>query len=65
MTWLQDMPAGAIKDLYLLCDDVRGTYDTLRQRDVTFTDEPFDSPFGMFVHFQDPDGNGWVLHQNQ
>lgn len=64
ITWQQAMPPGALQDLYLACQDIDGTYQTLRERGVTFTDEPFDSPFGKFAHFQDLDGNGWVLHES-
>jgi predicted enzyme related to lactoylglutathione lyase len=64
MTWQQGAPPGSLKDLYLAVDDIQGTYDALKQRGVNFTDEPFDSPFGRFAHFEDPDGNGWVLHEN-
>lgn len=63
MTWNQEMAAGSLKDLYLSCEDIADTYRTLQQRGVQFTDEPFDSPYGKFAHFQDPDGNGWVLHE--
>lgn len=63
ITWLQAMSPGSLQDLYLACQDIGATYQALQQRGVQFTDEPFDSPFGRFVHFQDPDGNGWVLHE--
>lgn len=64
VTWLQDMPAGSVKDVYLECTDIEATYRDLAGRGVTFTDQVFDSPFGKFAHFVDPDGNGWVLHEN-
>lgn len=64
VTWVQNMPPGAVKDIYLECSDIGATYRDLATRGVAFTDEVFDSPFGKFAHFQDPDGNGWVLHES-
>lgn len=63
ITWQQAMPPGSLQDLYLACQDIGATYQALQEQGVQFTNEPFDSPFGRFVHFQDPDGNGWVLHE--
>ncbi|MGI8826711.1 MAG: VOC family protein [Chloroflexota bacterium] len=64
MTWMsQDMPAGSLKELYVGCKDIATTYDALRGRGVTFSDEVSDTPYGRFAHFTDPDGNGWVLHE--
>lgn len=63
ITWQQAMRPGSLQDLYLACEDIGATYQALQDRGVQFTDEPFDSPYGKFAHFQDPDGNGWVLHE--
>jgi predicted enzyme related to lactoylglutathione lyase len=62
--WNPAMPAGSQKDLYLACEEIGATYEALKTRGVKFADEVFDSPFGQFAHFEDPDGNGWVLHEN-
>ena len=43
------------------CDDVEGTYRQLRQRGVTFVQEPEKQPWGTMAIFQDPDGNKFVL----
>lgn len=64
-TWQEAMPPGSLQDLYLACEDIGATYQALKDRGVQFTDEPFDSPYGKFAHFKDPDGNGWVLHEGQ
>ncbi len=62
-TWIEAMPPGAIKDLYLACDDIVETAATLAERGVQFTQPVFDTPFGRFAHFVDPDRNGWQLHE--
>lgn len=63
ITWNADMPPGAIKDLYLACDDIEATAAALADRGVPFTQSVFDTPFGKFARFADPDGNGWQLHE--
>lgn len=64
ITWNADVfPPGALKELYLNCDDIEGTVARLQERGVTFTQAVFDTPFGKFARFNDPDGNGWQLHQ--
>ena len=63
VTWNPAMPPGAIKDLYLACTDIDVTYNELVGRGVRFTQAVFDTPFGRFAHFEDPDGNGWSLHE--
>jgi len=63
ITWHDDMPPGTVKDLYLACDDIDGTAAELTDRGVQFTQSVFDTPFGKFARFADPDGNGWQLHE--
>ena len=64
ITWSAGvLPPGAIKELYLACDDIEGTVAALEERGVTFTQAVFATPFGKFARFNDPDGNGWQLHQ--
>lgn len=43
------------------CDDIHATYEELRRRGVTFTQEPTDQPGGIMGIFVDPDGNAFVL----
>ncbi|MFE9241969.1 VOC family protein [Nocardiopsis sp. NPDC006938] len=38
-------------------DDCRATYDTLRSRGVTFTEEPTQQPYGIDCALRDPFGN--------
>jgi uncharacterized glyoxalase superfamily protein PhnB len=43
--------------------DIEGTVAALADRGVQFTQPVFDTPFGKFARFNDPDGNGWQLHE--
>lgn len=58
ITWnADDLPLGAIKEIYLRCDDSEGMVAALAGRGVQFTQAVFDTPFGTFARFNDPDGN--------
>lgn len=49
---------GAMSGLVFLADDVRGLYETLKQRGVTdFTQEPTDHFYGTDMGLRDPFGN--------
>jgi predicted enzyme related to lactoylglutathione lyase len=63
ITWNESMPPGSVKDIYLDCEDIRGTSAKLKEQGVTIKGENFGTPFGDFATFDDPDGNGWSLHQ--
>lgn len=63
VNWDPNFQPGSVRELYLSVTDIQGTYDSLSQRGVSFSDQVMDTPFGKFAHFQDPDGNGWVLHE--
>jgi predicted enzyme related to lactoylglutathione lyase len=44
-----------------MCDDVDYTYRQMRDRGVTFVQEPRREPWGTSAKFADPDGNIFVL----
>ena len=47
------------------CDDLEKTLAELTARGVAFAeDEIQEAPWGRWKTFDDPDGNGWVLQQN-
>jgi predicted enzyme related to lactoylglutathione lyase len=52
---------GKFSQIIFTCEDVRATYEELRQRGVTFTQEPDEQPWGVHAQFSDPDGNTFVL----
>ena len=65
-TALADLVAkGVGGTLFLETDDCQASYEELSARGVTFTeDEIQEAPWGRWKTFTDPDGNGWVLQQN-
>jgi catechol 2,3-dioxygenase-like lactoylglutathione lyase family enzyme len=65
VTWFETMPAGSLKGSVLGCDDLEKTLAELTARGVSFTeDEVQEAPWGRWKTFEDPDGNGWVLQQD-
>lgn len=63
ITWFPTMPAGSIKGTVIETDDLEGEITTLKERGVLISGEIDEAPWGRFVTFDDPDGNGLVLQQ--
>jgi catechol 2,3-dioxygenase-like lactoylglutathione lyase family enzyme len=59
---LTGMAAGALDNLQMVVADADLAHDELAGRGVEVSDVD-DQPWGRFVYFQDPDGNGWALQQ--
>ena len=57
-----DTPPGSVQGLQLVVDDIRAARDELAGRGVEVGDVQ-DFPWGSFVFFSDPDGNGWAVQQ--
>lgn len=53
--------APAFSQIIFTCENVRATYEELRGRGVTFTQEPDEQPWGVYAQFVDPEGNQFVL----
>src|SRR4029453_7565169 len=49
---------GSVQGLQLVVDDIDAAHDDLSGRGVQVSDVQ-DFPWGRFVFFTDPDGNGW------
>ena len=65
VTWFETMPPGSLKGSVLACDDLDRTLAELAARGVAFhEDDVQEAPWGRWKTFDDPDGNGWVLQQN-
>ncbi|MCU1551045.1 MAG: hypothetical protein JWR36_1605 [Glaciihabitans sp.] len=60
VTWFDTMPAGSLKGLVLETDDLDESIARLSSLGVSLSD-PEDAPWGRYVEFTDPDGNGIVL----
>jgi catechol 2,3-dioxygenase-like lactoylglutathione lyase family enzyme len=53
---------GSVQGLQLVVDDIEQAHAELSGRGVAVSDVQ-DFPWGRFVFFQDPDGNGWAVQQ--
>jgi catechol 2,3-dioxygenase-like lactoylglutathione lyase family enzyme len=60
VTWFPTMPPGAAKGTVLETDDLDADVTALRARGVSI-EAVQEAPWGRFVTFDDPDGNGLVL----
>jgi predicted enzyme related to lactoylglutathione lyase len=57
-----DMPPGSVQGLQLVVSDINAARAELLERGVEVSGvEEF--PWGSFVFFSDPDGNGWSVQQ--
>ncbi len=54
------MEPGSIEGLQMVVDDAEATRKELAERGVEVSDVQV-FPWGSFVFFKDPDGNGWAL----
>jgi predicted enzyme related to lactoylglutathione lyase len=53
---------GSLQGLQMVVADITAAHAELRARGVAVSDIQ-DFPWGRFVFFSDPDGNGWALQQ--
>jgi catechol 2,3-dioxygenase-like lactoylglutathione lyase family enzyme len=61
VTWFETMPPGSLKGIVLETDDLDADVAALRGRGVAIEGGIQEAPWGRFVTFDDPDGNGIVL----
>ena len=59
---ISQQPPGSAQGLQLVVDDIEAARAALVERGVEVT-EVQDFPWGKFVHFDDPDGNGWSVQE--
>ena len=59
-TGLGEMAPGSVQGLQLVVEDVHAARTELAERGVEVSDVQ-DFPWGSFVFFSDPDGNGWAV----
>jgi predicted enzyme related to lactoylglutathione lyase len=57
-----DTPPGSVKGLQLVVEDIDAARAELTGRGLG-VGEVQDFPWGRFVFFSDPDGNGWAVQQ--
>jgi predicted enzyme related to lactoylglutathione lyase len=59
---ITDAEPGSVRGLQLVVADVAAAHDELAGRGVDVS-EVQHFPWGSFVFFSDPDGNGWAVQQ--
>ncbi len=57
------MAKGFAGTLFLTTDDVHAAYKQLKERGVSFVEEPQEQPYGIDSAFRDPSGNNLRLTQ--
>jgi catechol 2,3-dioxygenase-like lactoylglutathione lyase family enzyme len=61
-TGLTDKPPGSVSGLQIVVDDIEAAKAELDGRGLD-AGEVQDFPWGRFLFFSDPDGNGWAVQQ--
>jgi catechol 2,3-dioxygenase-like lactoylglutathione lyase family enzyme len=61
-TGITTMEPGSQKGLQVVVEDAEGARNELVSRGVDASEVDV-QPWGSFVYFSDPDGNGWALQQ--
>ncbi|HEY6699100.1 MAG TPA: VOC family protein [Acidimicrobiales bacterium] len=59
---ISEVAPGSAQGLQMVVDDVEAARAALLERGIE-TGEIQDFPWGRFVFFSDPDGNGWAVQQ--
>ena len=59
---ITEMAPGSLEGLQLVVDDIESAREELAGRGVDAS-EIQDFPWGRFVFFSDPDGNGWAVQE--
>lgn len=61
VNWFPSMPAGSTKGTVIESDDLDADIASLSARGVRFDGEVQAAPWGRYITFDDPDGNGLIL----
>jgi predicted enzyme related to lactoylglutathione lyase len=59
---ITETPPGSVQGVQMVVDDIHAARAELVERGVE-VGEVQDFPWGSFVFFSDPDGNGWAVQQ--
>jgi hypothetical protein len=64
-TWFQTMPAGSLRGLVLVCDDLQREHARLVAAGVGFDQPPSERPWGHEAVLRDSEGNRLVLQARE
>ena len=59
---VSDQPPGSVQGMQIVVSDIEAARAELAERGVDVSDVQV-FPWGSFVFFSDPDGNGWAVQQ--
>jgi catechol 2,3-dioxygenase-like lactoylglutathione lyase family enzyme len=59
---LTKLEPGSLDNMQMVVADAEAAHADLKTRGIEVSDID-DQPWGRFVYFSDPDGNGWALQQ--
>jgi len=62
VNWFPEMQAGSIHGIVIKVDDIEATHKKLTKKGLAI-DPVFNTPWGRFANFKDPDGNGLSLRE--
>jgi len=62
VTWFDKMKAGSLHGLVIYSANIVNDIKDLSSKGIKMS-EIQDTPWGKFSHFSDPDGNSWMLHE--
>jgi predicted enzyme related to lactoylglutathione lyase len=57
-----DAEPGSVQGMQIVVADIQAAHDELAERGVEVSDVQ-EFPWGKFVFFKDPDGNGWAVQE--
>jgi catechol 2,3-dioxygenase-like lactoylglutathione lyase family enzyme len=60
---ISPMAPGSLQGLQMVVSDIQAAREELVGRGLTTVSEVDAQPWGSFVYFTDPDGNGWAVQQ--
>jgi predicted enzyme related to lactoylglutathione lyase len=63
VTWFDTMAAGSLRGLVFGTSDLEATVAEMNANGFTIEGEIDEQPWGRFLTFEDPDGNGLILRQ--
>ncbi|HVQ58376.1 MAG TPA: VOC family protein [Solirubrobacterales bacterium] len=63
-TGLGEMAPGSVEGLQCVVEDAEAARSQLLERGIEGVSEVKSFPWGKFVFFSDPDGNGWALQES-
>jgi catechol 2,3-dioxygenase-like lactoylglutathione lyase family enzyme len=62
VTWFENMQPGGVRGIVLRTDNIESAFQTLQARGLE-TSAVQSAPWGRYLTFCDPDGNGWVISE--